>query len=153
MNIWTCKSCVQSKCLVYAAHNRSNFKRYLTVIKTNFSVDILQWIKHGCFTTLQSPSDSQLSGLNAMNRIQSVERRYGQLARLRHQFSGMRVVLCPSITSKRARPSTASNMAVLEHLNDEIKKKPPISRRKKCCFIKTMHHITNESKQRQNCMN
>jgi hypothetical protein len=46
----------------------------------DFSVDILQWMYHGCFTTLQSPIDSQPSGLNAMNRIRSVERRNGQLA-------------------------------------------------------------------------
>jgi hypothetical protein len=30
-------------------------------------------MKHGCFTSLQSPIDSQPSDLNAMNRIQSVE--------------------------------------------------------------------------------
>jgi hypothetical protein len=33
-----------------------------------------------CFTTLQSPIDSHPSGLNAMSRIQSVERRNSQLA-------------------------------------------------------------------------
>jgi hypothetical protein len=45
------------------------------------------------FTTLQSRIDSQPSGPNAMNRIQSVEKRNCQLARLWHQYSGMRVVL------------------------------------------------------------
>jgi hypothetical protein len=35
---------------------------------------------HGCFKTLQSTIDSQPSGLNAMNRIQSLEGRNGQLA-------------------------------------------------------------------------
>jgi hypothetical protein len=52
------------------------------------------------------PIDSQPSELNAMNRIQSVERRNGQQA-------GIRILGCawyyiPSITSKRSRPSTAS---------------------------------------------
>jgi hypothetical protein len=32
------------------------------------------------------------------------------------------------------------------HLNDEIKKKRPIRRRKKCCFIKRMHRVTNQLK-------
>jgi hypothetical protein len=75
-----------------------HLSRYITMDET--------W--HGCFTKFQKPIDSQPSGLTAMNRIQSVERRNGQLARLWHQNSGMRVVLCSSITSKRARPSTAS---------------------------------------------
>jgi hypothetical protein len=75
---------------------RSNVWRYSTVIKMNFSVDILQWMYYGCFTTLQSPFDSQPSELNAMNRIRSVERRNGQL------------LLYSSITLKRARTSTAS---------------------------------------------
>jgi hypothetical protein len=38
-----------------------------------------------------------------MNRIQSVERRNGLLARLWHQYFRMGVVLYSSITSKRAR--------------------------------------------------
>jgi hypothetical protein len=37
--------------------------------KDEFSVDILQWMKHGCFTTLQSPIDSQPSELNAMWKV------------------------------------------------------------------------------------
>jgi hypothetical protein len=53
----------------------------------------------------ESNRQSDWSGLNAMNRIQSVERRNGQLARLWYQYSGMLVVLYSSITSKRARPS------------------------------------------------
>jgi hypothetical protein len=40
-------------------------------------------VRYGCFTTLQSPIDSQPSGLNAMNRIQSVKRHSSQLAVLR----------------------------------------------------------------------
>jgi hypothetical protein len=89
-----------SLCSSLSCINVLIFKRY--------SVDILQWMKHGYFTTLQSPIDSQPSELKAMNRIQSVERRNGQLARLWHHYSGMRVVLYSSITLKRARPSTAS---------------------------------------------
>jgi hypothetical protein len=86
-------------------------------------------MKHGFFTTLQSPIDSQPSGLNAMYRIQSVERRNGQLAR----YSGMCVVLYSSITYKRARTSTAS-IALLERLNDEIEKKRPHLKKKKVLF-------------------
>jgi hypothetical protein len=80
---------------------RSNVKRYSTVIKTNFSIDILQWMKRGCFTTLQSPIDSQPSELDVMNRIQNVERRNSQQARLWYQYSGMSVVLYKSIAPKR----------------------------------------------------
>jgi hypothetical protein len=60
-------------------------------------------MKHGCFTTFQSPIDSAANGLNVMNRNQSVERRNGLLARLWHQYFRMGVVLYSSITSKRAR--------------------------------------------------
>jgi hypothetical protein len=42
-------------------------------------------------------------------------------------------------------------MALLERLNNEIKKKRPHLKKKKCCFIKTMHRVTNQSKRRQNC--
>jgi hypothetical protein len=75
----------------------------------------------GCFTTLQSPIDSQPSGLNAMNRNQSVERRNGQLARLWHQYSGMRVVLF--YIDYLEKGQTTYYIALLERLNDEIKKK------------------------------
>jgi hypothetical protein len=47
------------------------------------------WLLH---FTLQNPIDSQPSRLNAMNLIQSVEIRNGQLERLWYQYSGMRVV-------------------------------------------------------------
>jgi hypothetical protein len=123
---WVCHACSQLIKSNNVLMTRSNVLRYSTIIKTNFSVDILQWMKHGCFSTFQSPIDSQSSGLNVMNRIQNVERRNGQLARLRHHYSVMRVVLYPSITSKSARLSTAS---ITERLNDEIMKK--------CSFIKT----------------
>jgi hypothetical protein len=55
-------------------------QKFLGVIKMNFSVDTLQWMYHGCFTILQSPIDNQPSGLNAMNRILSVERCNGYVA-------------------------------------------------------------------------
>jgi hypothetical protein len=41
----------------------------------------------------------------------------------------------------------------LERLNDKIKKKRPHYKKKKYCFIKTMHRVTNQSKRWQNCMN
>jgi hypothetical protein len=71
--------CLQSIKINNVLMIRSNVWRYSTVIKMNFSVDILQWMYHGCFTTLQSPIDSQPSGLNAMNRMRSVEKRNGKL--------------------------------------------------------------------------
>jgi hypothetical protein len=37
-------------------------------------------------------------------------------------------------------------MALLERLNDEIKKKWPHLKKKKCCFIKKMHCVTYQSK-------
>ena len=35
----------------------------------------------------------------------------------------------------------------------KLRKIGPIWRRKKCCFIKTMHHVTNQRKRWQNWMN
>jgi hypothetical protein len=81
-------------------------EQFLAIFNRSKIVDILQWVIFGCFTTLQSPNDSLPSGLNAMNRIQSVKRHNGQLARLWHQYYGICVVLYTLFTSKRARPST-----------------------------------------------
>jgi hypothetical protein len=72
--------------------------------------------------------DSLPSGLNVMNRIQSVERRNGQLARLWHQNSGMCVVLYSSINSEKVQTSNS------EYLNDEIKKNRPHLKKKKVLF-------------------
>jgi hypothetical protein len=52
-----------------------------------------------------------------MNRIQSVERRNGLLARLWHQYFRMGVVLYSSITSKRAR-FEEERIAVLKRLHE-----------------------------------
>jgi uncharacterized OsmC-like protein len=68
-------------------------------------------MKHGCFTTLLSPIDSQLIGLNAINRIQSVERRN---------------------LEKRQTINSEYYIALLERLNDEIKKKSAHLKKKKC---------------------
>jgi hypothetical protein len=121
-----------------------------TVIKLNFSVDILQWMYHGCFTTLQSSVDSQPSGLNAMNRIRSVERRNGQLASV---LWDALVTIFIDYFEKGQNINSEYYMALLEHLNDEIKKKTAQFEEKKCCFIKKMHYVTYQSKRRQNCMN
>jgi transposase len=77
-----------------------------------------------------------------MNRIQSVERRNGQMARLWHQYSEMRVVLYSSITSKRAKPS----IALFERLNDEIKKKRPNLKKKKVLFHQDNAPVHNSIK-------
>jgi hypothetical protein len=39
-------------------------------------------------------------------------------------------------------------IALLERFNDEIKKKRVHLKKKKCCFIKTMRRVTNQSKRR-----
>jgi hypothetical protein len=58
------------QCLAIFYRNKDEFfRRYITMDVT--------WLL--CFTTLQSPIDSQPSGLNAMNRIQTMERHNGQL--------------------------------------------------------------------------
>jgi hypothetical protein len=86
----------------------------------NFSVDILQWMYHGCFTTLKSPIDSQPSGLNAMNRIRSMERRNGQLASV---LWDARVIIFIDYLKKGQNINSDYCMVLLEHLNDIIKKK------------------------------
>jgi hypothetical protein len=69
------------QCLAIFNRNKDQFfRRYITMEET--------WL----LNILQSPNDSQPSELNAMNRIQNVERRNGQMARLWHQYSGIRVV-------------------------------------------------------------
>jgi hypothetical protein len=70
-----------------------------------------------------------------MIRIQSVERRNGQLASVLWDACG----IIASITSKRARPST-SVIGAFKRL-DEIKKKTAPFEEKNCCFIKTIHCI------------
>jgi hypothetical protein len=85
--------------------------------------DILQWMKHGCFTTLQSPIDSQLSGLNAMNRSQSVERRNGQLGSVLRDAHG---IIFIDYLDKGQIINSVYHIALLERLNGEIKKNGPI---------------------------
>jgi hypothetical protein len=41
------------------------------------------------------------------------------------------------------------NIALLERFTDEIKKRRPYLKKKKCCFIKKMHRVTNQSKRRK----
>jgi hypothetical protein len=108
------------------------FRRYITMDVT--------WLLH-------NTPDSRPSGLNAMNRIQSVEKRSGQLASVIWDVRGIKFIdyleKCRTINSEY-------NMALLERLNDEIKKKTVPFEEKQCCF---MNCVTNQSKQRQNCMN
>jgi hypothetical protein len=122
---------------------------YSTVIKTNFSVDILQWMKHGCLTTLQDLIYSHPSGVNAKNRIQSVERRNGQLARLCHQFecAWYYIHWLPRKGPDHQQLVLNSVIGAFKRRNQE--KTAPW----KCCFIKTMHCVTSQSKRRQNCVN
>jgi hypothetical protein len=68
------------QCLAIFNRNKDEFfRRYITMDAS--------WLLH-----YTSESNRQ-SALNAMNRIQSVERRNGPLERLLHQYSGMHVVL------------------------------------------------------------
>jgi transposase len=99
--------------------------------KDEFSVETLQWMKHGCFTTLQSPIDSQPSGLNAMNRIQSMERRNGQLAPV---FWDARGILFIDYLEKGQTINSEYYIALLERLNDEITKKRPHLKKTKVLF-------------------
>jgi hypothetical protein len=64
-------------------------------------------------------------------------------ARLWHPYSGMRVVLYSSINLKKG--PTINNeyyIALLERLNDEIKKKQPHLKKKPLMFHQTMHRVT-----------
>jgi 5S rRNA maturation endonuclease (ribonuclease M5) len=86
---------------------------------------------------VQSTVNSQL---NAMNRIRSVERRNGQLASV---LWDARVIIFIDYLEKGQNINSEYYMALLEHLNDEIKKKTAQFDEKRCCFIKTMHCVTN----------
>jgi hypothetical protein len=113
MNIWTCKSCMQSGCRACSQIDQNQQR-----------VDDSEQCLAIFNTTLQSPIDSQPSGLNAMNRHNA----WKDTKVSWHQYYGMRVELYSSITSKKARPSTSASeyyMALLERLNDKIKKKRP----------------------------
>jgi hypothetical protein len=69
-------------CLAIFNHNKDEFfHRYITMDET--------WLIH---YTPESNPDSQPSRLNAINRIRSVERRNGQLARLWHQYTGFDII-------------------------------------------------------------
>jgi hypothetical protein len=84
-----------------------------------------------------------------MNRIQSVERRNGQLASALWDARG---IIFIDYLEKCQTISSEYKMALLELLNDEIKKKTATFEEKKCCFMKAMHRVPNQSKQWKNCM-
>jgi hypothetical protein len=81
-------------------------------MEMNFSVDILQWMLHGCFTTLQSPIDSQPSGLNAMNRIQTMDRHNGKLVLVLRDARG---IIFIDYLEKGQTINKKYYMALLEH--------------------------------------
>jgi IS1 family transposase len=68
-----------------------------------------------------------------MNRIQSVERHNGQLASVLRDARG---ILFIDYLEKGQTIKKKYYMALLERLNDEIKKKMVLFEEKKCCFIK-----------------
>jgi IS1 family transposase len=78
-----------------------------------------------------------------MNRIQSVERHKGQLESVLRDARG---IIFIDYLEKSQTINRKYNMALLERLNDEIKKKMAPFEEKKCCFIKKMHCVTNQSK-------
>jgi hypothetical protein len=80
-------------------------------------------MKHDSFTTLQTPIDSQPSELNAMDRIQNVERRNGQMASV---FWDARGIIFIDYLKKGQTINSAYSITLFERLNDEIRKKRPI---------------------------
>jgi hypothetical protein len=85
-----------------------------------------------------------------MNRIQSVERHNGQLASASRDARG---IIFIDYLEKGQTINSEYYMALLERLNDEIKRKSAPFEEKKCYIIKTMHGVTNQSNRRPNCMN
>jgi hypothetical protein len=83
-----------------------------------------------------------------MNRIQSVELHNGKLASV---LRDARDIIYFDYQGQTI--NSEYDMVLLERLNDEIKKKTALFEEKECCFIKTMHCVTNQSKRRQNCIN
>jgi hypothetical protein len=96
-------------------------------------------MKHCCFTALQSTIDSQPSGLNAMNRVQSVEGRNGQLASV--LWDGRDIIFIEYL-EKGQTINSVYYIAIFECFTNEIKIKRPHLKKKKALFhqeIKTMH--------------
>jgi hypothetical protein len=79
-----------------------------------------------------------------------VERRNGQLSSILWDAHGNIFI---DYLEKAQTINSEYYMALLERLNDEIKKKTALFEEEKCCFIKTINCVTNQSKRRQNCMN
>jgi hypothetical protein len=115
-NMWTCENCVQSaidqkqqvfddseQCLAIFYLNKDEFfRRYITMEET--------WLLHY----------SQTSGLNAMNRIQKVKKHNGQLASVLRNARG---IIFIDYLDKGQTINSVYYIALLERLNDEIKKK------------------------------
>jgi hypothetical protein len=96
-------------------------------------------------TTLQNPIDSQPSGLNAKNRIERFERSNGQLTSVLRDARG---IIFIDYLEKGQTINSEYKIAFLERLNDEIKKKVLFHQNNA-----PVHINSNQSKQRQNCMN
>jgi 5S rRNA maturation endonuclease (ribonuclease M5) len=75
-----------------------------------------------------------------------VERRNGQLASV---LWDARVIIFIDYLEKGQNINSEYYMALLEHFNDEIKKKTAEVEEKKCCFIKKMHCVTYQTKRRR----
>jgi 5S rRNA maturation endonuclease (ribonuclease M5) len=75
-----------------------------------------------------------------MNRIQSVERHNGQLASV---LWDARVIILIDYIEKGQNINSEYSMALLEHLNDEIKKKRPKLKKKSAVSSRkcTVSHI------------
>jgi 5S rRNA maturation endonuclease (ribonuclease M5) len=79
-----------------------------------------------------------------------VERRNGQLASV---LWDARVIIFIDYLEKGQNINSEYYMALLEHLNAEIKKKTAEVEEKKCFFIKKMHCVTYQLKRRQYYIN
>ena len=92
-------------------------------------------MKHGFIISHQNQNDRHLSGLHVVNRLQSVERGSSRLARLWHQYFGIRMVYYLSTILKIEKNINSDYyIALLERLKDEIAEKRPHLKKKKVLF-------------------
>ena len=73
------------------------------------------------------------------------------------QGFGLRILACASyfhwLSWERKNHQEQISYTLLVLLKEEITQKQPTMRKKKCSFIKTMHHVTSQSQRWQNYMN
>ena len=135
-------------------HCVDDSERYLQQFqhsKKEFFVDMLLWMKRGSPTSLQSQIGSQLSKQQQVKAVQGDHRSVGKI--LASVFWDAQGILFIDYLEKGWIINSEYYIALLVCLKEEIAKKRPQLKKKKCSFTKTMHCVTSRSQRWQNYMN